>query len=94
MRSMINWGIVAVAAGLLAPAAWACGASQSASASGPTATPVKTVAARQTPANFTPAPRWSALAERGTANLAYRGSDQAPSPTLAAPGTGATGSRP
>lgn len=94
MRSIVNWGMVAVAAVLLAPAAWACGASRSANASGPMATPVKTVAAQQIPANFTPAPRWSSLAERGAASLTYSGSSQAPSSSPAAPALGTTGSHP
>lgn len=85
MRNIVSWGVVAVAAGLLAPAAWACGPSQSANAKGPIAKPASTTAARQTPANFTPSPRWSALAERGTATLTYSGSSQAPSSSPASP---------
>lgn len=86
MRNVVKWGMVAVAAGLLAPAAWACGASKSASANGPIAQPASTAAAQQTPANFTPSPRWS--------SLAYSGSDQAPASSLATPGMGTTGSHP
>lgn len=94
MRNIAGWGVAAVALGLLAPAAWACGPSLSANSTGPTAKLASTMAAQKTPANFTASARLSALAERGTSVLAYSGNGQAPSFSLASPEMSTTSSHP
>ncbi len=92
MRNIVSWGVAAVAAGLLAPAAWACGPSLSAIPTGPTAKAASTMAAQMTPANFKPSPRLSALAERGASVLAYSGGGQTPSFSLVSPEMSTTSS--
>jgi hypothetical protein len=96
MRNIVRWTAAAVLVGLSAPAAWACGPSLSLSAipTSPTAKSTVTMAAQERPANFKASPRLSALAGRGMPVLAYSGSEQVPSFSLASPEMRTTSSHP